>query len=198
MRRCEKLLVEISSLMLQPLWVYDWVLGGRPFGLWVVVLARACGYDIFFFALFQTLAQGKTTGSVRGTDFYTIHNRTSLTFRYIQVQSGELKKVYTYGHDAAVICRTKMTPTPVVDFGPDHAYPGGRRLVSTTSSASFTCSSFGPYRGERGKAIRPVRADSRIPNGAMSFMKESILVGLAELQRRISKSMMTNMYPRGG
>jgi hypothetical protein len=29
--------------------------------------------------------------------------------------------------------------------------------------------------------MRPVRADSRIPNGAMSFMKESIRVGFAEL-----------------
>jgi hypothetical protein len=50
------------------------------------------------------------------------------------------------------------------------------------SSASFTISSsLGPYRGERGRAMRPVRADSRIPKGAMSFMKESIRVGFAEL-----------------
>jgi hypothetical protein len=55
-------------------------------------------------------------------------------------------------------------------------------LASTMSSASLSISwSLGPYRGERGKAIRPVRADSRIPKGAISFMKESILVGFAEL-----------------
>jgi hypothetical protein len=55
-------------------------------------------------------------------------------------------------------------------------------LASTISSASLSIScSSGPYRGERGKAIRPVLADSRIPNGAISFMKESIRVGLADL-----------------
>lgn len=31
--------------------------------------------------------------------------------------------------------------------------------------------------------MRPVLADSRIPNGEMSFMKESILVGFADLYR---------------
>ena len=56
-------------------------------------------------------------------------------------------------------------------------------LASTISSASFTklSCSLGPYSGDRGRAIRPVRADSRIPNGAINFMNESILVGLAEL-----------------
>lgn len=29
--------------------------------------------------------------------------------------------------------------------------------------------------------MRPVRADSRIPKGAINFMKESILEGLADL-----------------
>lgn len=55
-------------------------------------------------------------------------------------------------------------------------------LASTISSASLTMScSLGPYKGERGRAIRPVRADSRIPKGAISFMKESIREGFAEL-----------------
>jgi hypothetical protein len=55
-------------------------------------------------------------------------------------------------------------------------------LTSKISSASLSVScSLGPYSGDRGSAIRPVRADSRIPKGAMSFMKESILVGFAEL-----------------
>jgi hypothetical protein len=57
-------------------------------------------------------------------------------------------------------------------------------LASTISSASFnrvSCS-LGPYSGDLGSAMRPVRADSRIPNGAMSFMNESILVGLADLE----------------
>ena len=30
--------------------------------------------------------------------------------------------------------------------------------------------------------MRPVRVDSRMPKGVMSFMKESIRVGLAELK----------------
>lgn len=54
-------------------------------------------------------------------------------------------------------------------------------LASTTSAASFSTSSSGSVRGERGRAIRPVLVDSRIPKGAMSFMKESIRLGLAEL-----------------
>ena len=60
--------------------------------------------------------------------------------------------------------------------------PGGNWLASTTSSASFAvASSWGPERGERGKAISPVLADSKMPKGATSFMNESILEGLAEL-----------------
>jgi hypothetical protein len=39
----------------------------------------------------------------------------------------------------------------------------------------------GDSSGLLGNAINPVRALSRIPNGAMSFMKESILDGLADL-----------------
>ena len=43
-------------------------------------------------------------------------------------------------------------------------------------------SSFGPKSGDRGRAINPVRADSKIPNGETSFMKESIRVGFADLK----------------
>lgn len=51
------------------------------------------------------------------------------------------------------------------------------------SSASLAiASSLIPCRGERGSAIRPVRADSRIPKGAISFKNESILDCLAELE----------------
>jgi hypothetical protein len=42
-------------------------------------------------------------------------------------------------------------------------------------------SSFGPKSGDRGRAINPVRADSKMPKGETSFMKESILVGFADL-----------------
>jgi hypothetical protein len=54
-------------------------------------------------------------------------------------------------------------------------------LASTKSPASRSKSSLGPYSGDLGGAIRPVLVDSKIPKGAMSFMKESILVGSAEL-----------------
>jgi hypothetical protein len=47
-------------------------------------------------------------------------------------------------------------------------------------------SSFGPKRGDLGRAINPVRADSKTPKGETSFMKESIRVGFAEL-RIVSK-----------
>lgn len=62
-------------------------------------------------------------------------------------------------------------------------YPGGKALASTISSASITLfpCSFCPSNGDLGSAIRPLRADSKIPNGAISFMKESILMGFAEL-----------------
>ena len=56
-------------------------------------------------------------------------------------------------------------------------------LASTRSSASRSISSFGPYSGERGRAMRPVLVDSRMPKGAISFMNESILDGLADLRR---------------
>lgn len=59
-------------------------------------------------------------------------------------------------------------------------------LASTTSSASFTPSSAGPERGDRGRAIRPVRADSRIPKGATSLRYESIREGFAELYQAVS------------
>lgn len=56
-------------------------------------------------------------------------------------------------------------------------------LASTTSEASFSTSSLGSTRGERGRAIKPVRVDSRIPKGPTNFMNESIRDGLAELQK---------------
>jgi hypothetical protein len=62
-----------------------------------------------------------------------------------------------------------------------YAQPGGSVLASTRSPASRSSSSFGPYRGERGRAIRPVLVDSRMPKGVMSFMNESIREGFAEL-----------------
>ena len=56
--------------------------------------------------------------------------------------------------------------------------------MSTTSSASFICASaLGFSKGDRGSAMRPVRADSKIPNGAISFRNESILEGFAELAK---------------
>lgn len=54
-------------------------------------------------------------------------------------------------------------------------------LASTRSSASRSISSFGPYSRDRGRAISPVRVDSSIPKGAINFIKESTLDGLAEL-----------------
>ena len=64
-------------------------------------------------------------------------------------------------------------------------------LASTRSPASRSSSSFGPYSGDLGKAIKPVRVDSSIPKGAMSFMKESILDGLAELFFLVSRYSQT-------
>lgn len=55
-------------------------------------------------------------------------------------------------------------------------------LASTTSAASFSSSSLGSPSGERGRAINPVRVDSRIPKGPISLRKESIRDGLAELE----------------
>lgn len=63
-------------------------------------------------------------------------------------------------------------------------------LASTSSPASLSVSSLGPYSGERGRAIRPVRVDSKIPKGLISFMNESILLGFAEL---LSVSEMTSI-----
>ena len=54
-------------------------------------------------------------------------------------------------------------------------------LASTTSPASRSTSSLAAWRGDRGIAMRPVRAHSRIPKGAMSFKKASILAGFADL-----------------
>jgi hypothetical protein len=61
-------------------------------------------------------------------------------------------------------------------------YPGGKELASTKSSASFSISSFAACKGDRGSAIRPVRADSRMPKGEISFMKALIREGFAELE----------------
>ena len=63
-------------------------------------------------------------------------------------------------------------------------------LTSTRSAASMSPSWFGPYSGDLGRAVRPVLADSRMPNGAMSFMKESILEGFAELDWRDAVSIL--------
>lgn len=60
-------------------------------------------------------------------------------------------------------------------------------LASTTSAASFSASSAGSERGERGRAIRPVLVDSRIPKGAINFMNESIRLGFAELSITLTK-----------
>lgn len=63
------------------------------------------------------------------------------------------------------------------------SYPGGRELASTKSPASFSISSVAACSGVRGRAMRPVRADSRIPKGDISFMKAFIRGGFAELYR---------------
>jgi hypothetical protein len=67
-------------------------------------------------------------------------------------------------------------------------------LASTRSPASRSSSSFGPYSGDLGSAIKPVRVDSRIPKGAISFMKESILDGLAELWLDVSKDSQIRAF----
>ena len=54
-------------------------------------------------------------------------------------------------------------------------------LASTTPSASFSISSLGMRRGVLGRAVSPVRDDSKIPNGAIKAMKESIRAGFADL-----------------
>lgn len=72
-------------------------------------------------------------------------------------------------------------------------YPGGSELASTSSSASFRISSLAPYNGDLGRAMRPVRPDSRIPNGDISFMKASIRVGLADLST-MSAEINNNQY----
>ena len=71
-----------------------------------------------------------------------------------------------------------------------HIYPGGRVLASTMSSASFSSSSFGAVIGVRGSAVSPVLDDSRMPNGAINDMKESIRAGLADLES-VSESETT-------
>lgn len=60
-------------------------------------------------------------------------------------------------------------------------YPGGKELASTKSDASFSTSSLAWCKGVRGRAISPVRADSKMPKSEMSRRKESMRVGLADL-----------------
>lgn len=64
-------------------------------------------------------------------------------------------------------------------------------LASTRSPASLSSSSFGPYNGDLGNAIKPVLVDSRIPKGAMSFTKESIRVGFADLKGWLASKSST-------
>lgn len=69
-------------------------------------------------------------------------------------------------------------------------------LASTTSAASFSSSSLGSEeRGERGRAMRPVRVDSRIPKGLISFRKESIREGLAETSTMQLLVLMSRTLP---
>lgn len=78
-------------------------------------------------------------------------------------------------------------------YGTRYAQPGGSVLASTRSPASRSRSSCGPYSGERGRAIRPVLVDSRMPNGVMSFIKESIRVGFAELYHTLLLTLLREM-----
>jgi len=80
-----------------------------------------------------------------------------------------------------LVFRSDANTLPIFDRD---NYPGGKALASTTSSASLIMlpSSFGPKSGDRGRAINPVRADSKMPKGETSFMNESILVGFADLR----------------
>ena len=51
--------------------------------------------------------------------------------------------------------------------------------------------------GDRGRAIKPVLADSKMPKGAMSFRNESILDCLADLvdcQSLMGKTQHRSMY----
>lgn len=90
--------------------------------------------------------------------------------------------------------------TEMAERRTERAQLGGRDAVSTTSSASFS-STASECSGERGNAMSPrhhkslavsprqhsidrsndipVRALSRIPNGAINFIKLSILTGFA-------------------
>jgi hypothetical protein len=61
-------------------------------------------------------------------------------------------------------------------------HPGGNELTSTRSEASFSTSSLAAWSGERGRAIRPVRVDSRIPKSETSLRKESMREGFADLK----------------
>lgn len=62
-----------------------------------------------------------------------------------------------------------------------YIYPGGRVLASTISSELGATSSFGPNKGDLGRAMSPVLVDSSIPKGATSFKYESTLSGFADL-----------------
>lgn len=70
-------------------------------------------------------------------------------------------------------------------------------LASTTSSASRCKSSFGPYNGDLGSAMSPVLVDSRIPKGAINFINESILLGLADLTQVLASRRVHVGVPIG-
>ena len=69
--------------------------------------------------------------------------------------------------------------------------------ASTKSAASISASWVGPYSGDLGRAVKPVLADSKTPNGAMSFMKESILDGFADLEPKDTISIFLPQSDRG-
>lgn len=69
-------------------------------------------------------------------------------------------------------------------------HPGGKELTSTRSAASFSTSSLMLWSGERGRAMRPVRVDSRMPKSEMSLRKESTRVGFAELDFVVSIELL--------
>jgi hypothetical protein len=54
-------------------------------------------------------------------------------------------------------------------------------------------SSFGSDSGERGRAINPVRVDSRIPKGVINLRNESMRDGLADLLLRVNLTAPLNL-----
>lgn len=70
-------------------------------------------------------------------------------------------------------------------------------LASTISLASFSSCSMVSSKGDLGRAMRPVRVDSRIPKGAMSLRNESIRDCLAELQGMLALIKYVRKNKRG-